>query len=81
MNENIAQSRTSLLSGTGWVVDEDTFQVLDETKRAWIARVTTTHLQKQGKPEQSFYVLASLGQYVRFYAEELVQLKAYLKTV
>ncbi len=52
------------LSRMEWEMDEESFQVLDKPVLTWIARVTTTHLLKQGRPEQRFYVLVSRSNHV-----------------
>ena len=53
----IQRSRDYIISRTEWIIDDDTFQVLDEEKAMWIARVTTTHNSKRGLPEESFFAL------------------------
>lgn len=54
---DIQWSKRYICNRTEWIIDESTFQVLDEEKLVWAARVTTTHNSKYGQPEESFFAL------------------------
>ncbi len=44
---DIQWSKTYLTNRTDWIIDESTFQVLDEDSLLWVARVTTTHHKRR----------------------------------
>jgi len=81
MNPKIERSRNYILSNTKYIIDEDTFQVLDEEQIAWIAHVTTTHFQEIGKPEQSYYILVFVSQHIVLNDEALAQLGTYITNI
>lgn len=57
VSESIKDSIDRVIRIYSWKIDESTFQVLNEKRCLWVARVTTTHRTKHGEPESSFYIL------------------------
>lgn len=60
---DIEWSKTYITKLTQWEIGEGTFQVLDEERLTWIARVKTTQNSQQGKPEQGFTILVRATQH------------------
>lgn len=72
---DIEWSKQYLTTRYDWVIDESTFQVLDEERGLWIASVTTTHNSARGKPEHSFYVLVCYSEHFVIQDHQMLALK------
>ena len=54
----IMTSRRYIENQTHWIINEETFTVLDNSSCLWVAQVTTTHNHEYGEEERTFTVLA-----------------------